>query len=228
MARNRSRTTNRRDHGSYAAWPHECAKHANFLRLSPHAKALLLYFIGQYRGSNNGDLDCAWGHVKNANLGSPNTVEKARGELEAVGWIVRTRQGSVNRCCLYALTFRGINECNGKLDEPASAIPLAYWKEGRNPWLERQQPTRPKRSGIFSKRTTCGTLPHDVRNPTSPIGDQSPTYLTSCACPPVSEAGPTSPVEVLSTVYQRSEAKRARVPDASGGVKPRTARSRDG
>src|SRR5688572_22878675 len=100
----------RRTAGSFTAWPHACAQHPNFSNLSAIAKALLLYFLGEFRGSNNGDLSCAWKLMKLRGWKSRTTVEKACKELEQTGWIVRTRQGFRNRCNLYALTMFSIDE----------------------------------------------------------------------------------------------------------------------
>lgn len=171
----------RREYGSYSAWPHQCAEHPNFLRLSPNAKALLFYFVGLYRGKNNGDLSCAWGHTKDAGLGARNTVEKARKELEERGWIVRTRQGSQNQCSLYGVTFQPINECDGKLDEPHSPVALGFWKTGENPWFERQKKDRPTYSGISAKRTTCARVAHHVTKLGNKSPEISPPLLTRCA-----------------------------------------------
>lgn len=88
----------------------------------------------QYRGSNNGDLTCAWGTVGKRWMHSRTTLDRAEGELIAVGWIVRTRIGSRNSPHLYALTFWNIDECYGKLDAGWRAGPkLSYWKLGRDP-----------------------------------------------------------------------------------------------
>lgn len=108
-----------------------------------HAKALLLCLLGQYRGNNNGDLDVTFQRMSKEGWRSRNTVEKARAELEERGWIVRTRQGWRHQCSLYALTFQPINECGGKMDETPTSTSLGFWKEGRNPWLDRQQSSRP-------------------------------------------------------------------------------------
>lgn len=216
----------RRDFESYASWPHVCANHPNFLKLSPHAKALLFFFLGQYRGKNNGDLSCAWGKVQDANLGTRNTVEKARAELEETGWIVRTRQGSVNRCCLYALTFRAIDDCDNKLDEP-SGLPLAFWKDGTNPWLDRQRATRPRRTGIprgskiIPKRRKCATVAQGMSNPCSRGEHQSRTYPMSCASAGKNEPAPSPPDAHLSTSTMRSAVERLVVTGDAAAVEAR-------
>ncbi len=123
----------KRTSGQFAAFPQACWRHENYARLSPHAKALLHELHGQYRGDNNGDLCAAWGTVKHRGLGSRATVDKARDELERMGWTIQTRQGGKHRANLYALTFLDIDSCGNKLD---AGIPvgkrLDYWKLGEN------------------------------------------------------------------------------------------------
>lgn len=168
MGSQRLNKKGRRESGGFAMWPRACAEHPNFLSLSIYAKALLFCLLGQYRGSNNGDLDVTFQRMSKEGWGSRNTVEKARAELEERGWIVRTRQGWKHQCSLYAITFQPINDCNGKLEEPFSNISLGFWKEGLNPWLERQRSARPSpiknksdRHQVNKHRQEVPKLTHD-------------------------------------------------------------------
>ena len=78
----------------------------------------MLFELGsQFRGYNNGDLQATWKLLKPKGWASKETVQKAYEELERHGWIVRTRQGGLNRCSLFAITFLPING-NKKLDPP--------------------------------------------------------------------------------------------------------------
>ena len=143
MSRRRQRLQGRREGGLFGSWPHQCAAHPNYARLSLSARALLLELIGQFNGMNNGDLSCAYGILQPRGWKSRTTIEKARLELETLGWIVLTRRGGRNRCSLYALTFYAIDECRGKLDVQATKTPLGFWNRGTNPWLERVRVQRP-------------------------------------------------------------------------------------
>jgi hypothetical protein len=127
--------------GGFSRWPHSCASHPNYHRLSLPARALLTELLGQYRGNNNGDLCCAWrGLLKERGWRSRTTVDRARDELVALGWIVLTRQGDKNKPNLYALTFFDIDDCGGKLDAGTPiGQRLSYWKEGFNPNLQRRR-----------------------------------------------------------------------------------------
>lgn len=124
----------KREHGSFSTWPHVCATHENFYCLSSTAKALLFELLGQYRGKNNGDMDCAWENMRHKGWNSRSTIERARNELLERGWIVLTRRGGRNQCHLYGLTFLALDECNGKLDARSfDGKSLGYWKLGHNP-----------------------------------------------------------------------------------------------
>jgi hypothetical protein len=141
--------------GSYTAWPHACAKSDSYRSLSPHAKALLLDFLGQFTGFNNGDLCCAFKPMKKCGWKSRTTVEKARAELEQKGWIVRTRQGWRHKPNLYALTMFKIDDIP-KLDVRQTATAPGFWQDGRNPWLDDQKSVRPK-GAAFSSTRSCAT-----------------------------------------------------------------------
>jgi hypothetical protein len=147
----------RRTAGGFTAWPHQCSCHPNFVKRSHIAKSLLLYFLGEYRGYNNGDLSCAWKLMKDTGWNSRTTIEKARKELEQFGWIVRTRQGYRNKCNLYALTMYSIDECDGKLDVRSTARPLDFWRHSRNPWFEDQKTERPPPKSFAKPRTRASS-----------------------------------------------------------------------
>lgn len=128
-----------RDGRGFSPWPHDCATHPNFYRLSVTAKALLFELVGQYRGRNNGDLTTAWSLLKHRGWRSRDTVQRAEAELLRTGWIVKTRQGGRNRCNLFALTLYDIDECGGKLDAYRVGERLSYWRLGYNPELSDQE-----------------------------------------------------------------------------------------
>lgn len=59
---------------------------------------------------------------------SKATLDKARKELLAAGWLELSRQGGRNRCSLYSVTFYAIDECGGKLDVPPTLTPKSTWR----------------------------------------------------------------------------------------------------
>lgn len=124
----RHRLKGRRESGTFSAWPHSCHDADNFKALTLPARALLMEFLGQLRRANNGDLSCAWGLLRPRGWRSRDTIERARAELEARGWILRTRQGGRNAPNLYAVTWLPVEECGGKLDVAASPVAPGTWR----------------------------------------------------------------------------------------------------
>jgi len=158
-----------RTDGSFTAWPHACARSEHYKSLTVHAKALLIDFLGQYTGFNNGNLCCAFKLMRKCGWRSRTTVEKARSQLEHKGWIVQTQQGGRNRPNLYALTIFKVDDI-AKLGLQGTEKPLGFWKQGDNPWLNDKphcQPIAIKNSSYSS----CATPPT-----TCPPSDQ-PTHL---------------------------------------------------
>jgi hypothetical protein len=63
---------------------------------------------------------------------SRRQVFAALAMLEDRGLITKTRQGGLGMGCnLYAVTWFGINECNGKLDVSPNPVPTNAWREWR-------------------------------------------------------------------------------------------------
>ena len=122
--------------GSFAALPHEYFQSPQYARLSPRAVKLLIDVYCQYRGNNNGDLTATWSLMRPRGWTSKSQLQKALDELEQSGWLLRTRQGTINMPSLYAVTFRGIDPCEGKLDAGIKPhpTPLHLWRRPDYVW----------------------------------------------------------------------------------------------
>jgi hypothetical protein len=94
--------------------------------LSTSARCLLVDLCHQYNGRNNGDIAAAPKTLEPFGWRSRGTVDDALVELIALGFLQQTRQGGRNRCSLYALTWRGIDE--GPHDAPPNPVPSNLWK----------------------------------------------------------------------------------------------------
>lgn len=138
MSRRGVNQKGRRNKGTFVAVPHDVLNHPNYIALSHRARSLLMDLYAQYRSwkDNNGDLCAAWTVMSKRGWKSKDQLQKAKTELLENGWIVLTRQGGRNLASLYGVTFQPLGECGGKLDRPASAVALGYWKLGYNPELE--------------------------------------------------------------------------------------------
>jgi len=124
----RRRSQGRSESGAYLALPHAVMNSANFQELSGKATKLLLELGRQYRGTNNGDLSAAWAILKPRGWKSRTTIEEAVAELIKHGLIEKTRQGGRNACNLYALTWKPIDQCDGKLDVSPTNVSSNLWR----------------------------------------------------------------------------------------------------
>ena len=123
----RSRHKGNRIDGPFLALPRDLIDHPAFLRLSPHAKALLIDLGTQYRGDNNGDLACAWKLMKPRGWRSEATLHKAKQELLHAEFIFEARKGRrPNVCSLFALTWLAIDASPKHDCSPAAFVRGAY------------------------------------------------------------------------------------------------------
>jgi hypothetical protein len=83
----------------------------------------------QYNGKNNGDLCAAWRLMRMKGWRSKGTLSRAVKGLQESGFILLTRQGGRHKAALYAVTFRAIDECGGKLEVQPTVTALNTWKK---------------------------------------------------------------------------------------------------
>jgi len=114
---------------SFLSLPHILLNSVAYSKLSAHAVKLLIDISAEFRGVNNGDLSATFNSLKKKNWHSKGTLNKAIKELKEYGFIEVSRQGGRNKCSLYALTFRPINICKGKLDIKHTDNPSNLWKK---------------------------------------------------------------------------------------------------
>lgn len=133
MARSRLKSKGRRDSGSFVAIPTEILESSEYAMLNGNAVKALLDLYSQFNGRNNGDYTAAWGVMSKRGWKSKASLYKALRALLEGGWIVKTRQGGKHACTLYAVTWKPIHECDGKLDVSATNTPLGTWKQIKKP-----------------------------------------------------------------------------------------------
>ena len=107
--------------------PHKLINTRKYRSLSPHAVKLMIDLGSQYRGFNNGDLCLSWSVMEKYGWRSRSTLLKAKNELLAVNFIINTRQGGRNRASLFAITWKEIDECKGKLDIDPTKFQPGQW-----------------------------------------------------------------------------------------------------
>lgn len=158
MSMSRRKMKGRAEGGGYLGLPHAVMEAPNFRTLSAHAVKLLLDLGFQFRGANNGDLSAAWKLMQARGWRSRDTLGRALAELLHFGLIEKTRQGGLNQCSLFALTWLAVDECRGKLDVPATGVASKQWREPRPPMPKRVRkntlPSPPSGSDRHGKRVS--------------------------------------------------------------------------
>ena len=129
MALNRRQTKGRCESGGFARLPHKVLRHKKFINLSHRAKSLLLDFLSEFNGWNNGDFSAAWSVMEKRGWSGKSQLALAQAELEETGFVIRTRQGGLHKCNLFGVTFYAIDDCDGKLDIPETKVPPGDWKK---------------------------------------------------------------------------------------------------
>ena len=119
----------RRMNDSFVMMPHHVLAHDNFKTLSPRATKFLMDLLAQFRGNNNGDLCATLKTMRERGWNSSDQLQKAKKELIDKSAIKVTRQGGLNKCSLYAVTFFPIDDCQGKLDVVSTRTAPVNWKK---------------------------------------------------------------------------------------------------
>ena len=152
MSQSRRKIMGRAETGGYLKLPHAVMESPNYRALSPHARMLLNDLGLQFRGANNGDLSAAWKILHPRGWRSRDTLGRALAELLHYGLIEKTRQGGLNHCSLYALTWLAIDECRNKLDVSATRVASGLWKTPQAPLPKRtRKNTAPNTAGVSDR-----------------------------------------------------------------------------
>lgn len=128
MARTHDKAKGRRSKRSFSMLVHDYFTSPEYAMLSPRAVKALIDLYTQFRGANNGDMCAAWKLMRPLGWTSRDQLQKALAELLERGWISITRQGGRRIATLYAVTFLGIDRCDGKLDVTPNATPQHLWR----------------------------------------------------------------------------------------------------
>lgn len=127
------RTKGRGSYKPFFRIPIDVLESPEYAGLSGIAIKLLMDLGSQYRGYNNGDFGIWWRLMKKKGWKSKDTLYRAVRELESAGFILRTRQGGMNRANLFAITWFEINECGGKLDVRPTKVASNTWRKLQPP-----------------------------------------------------------------------------------------------
>jgi hypothetical protein len=128
MARTLLKAKGRRLGWSFAPVPHHVLESQEYAALGASAVKLLMDLYAQYRGANNGDFTAAWSYMKKRGWRSKDTLGNALAELLEAGWITKTRQGGKHVASLFAVTWKPIDHCGGKLDVAPTHVASNAWR----------------------------------------------------------------------------------------------------
>jgi len=130
-----SRNTRRRMLGEhFAAVPDEVLTSPAYTTLPHYAMCLLFAIAAQFRGNNNGDLAMTWAIARRYGINSHKHLVKGLTLLLERGLIQKTRQGGKKPLgpCLYAVTWRPINDLKGKIESGETFKPTNAWAQWLN------------------------------------------------------------------------------------------------
>ncbi len=131
MSRSRQKIKGRKESGSFISIPKQVLESEQYASLRPHSVKLLIDLAAQYNGKNNGDLCAAWSMMEKRGWRSKGTLYRAVRQLLKTEFIQLTQQGGKHKPSLYAVTFKAVDECNGKLEIKATAVAANTWKQIR-------------------------------------------------------------------------------------------------
>lgn len=143
--KNYSKSKGRATHETFFGIPKSVMEHPNFIRLTHPAKTLLLDIGYQYNGKNNGDLTATISILQKRGWTSRDTLERALSCLIHYGMVIQTRKGDRNKPALFALSWRNINECKGKIRLPETITPPGNWKNETPVWKPKLRENQKKK-----------------------------------------------------------------------------------
>jgi hypothetical protein len=156
--RDRQKHKGRKETGTFSQIPHAVQDSPNWKRCAGTSIKLLCALVRQYNGRNNGDLCAAESILEAYGIRHGETIGRALSELLHYGLIIRTRQGGLHKASLYAVTWKPIDECGGKLDVAPTRTSPGDWRAERDAFKpaprKRAATTEsvPRRYGIRSSR----------------------------------------------------------------------------
>lgn len=145
----------RATHESFFGIPKAVMAHSNFTRLTPSAVKLVNDIGFQFNGRNNGDLCAAFSIMQKRGWRSKDTLWRAIDCALHYRMVMVTRQGGKHRATLYALTWRKIDECKGKLDVSETITAPGTWKDKRPDWESKS--SKAVKKTVVQKLGQCGT-----------------------------------------------------------------------
>ena len=128
QSKKRAKLTGKGKNHTFLALPHFMMASPEWARLSGSALKLLIEIARQFSGYNNGDLSIPLSSMKKRGFNSASKLDRCKKELIASRFILLTRQGGLNQCSHFAVSWLPIDECKGKLEIAAERNASHAWK----------------------------------------------------------------------------------------------------
>lgn len=174
------RNDNRRKSGErYALLPLEVLTSDACRLLPAFALRILVAMAAQYSGWNNGDLALTWSMARAYGINSKVQLNSGIDLLLERGLIQKTRQGGKKPFgpCLYALTWRGIDELRPKIDSGPTTFPSnawVQWKESEETQRKRLKKSQQKKRAASAQRNSAQRPNNGIRLASSPAPQHHP------------------------------------------------------
>lgn len=186
-----------REGGRFIALPHAVMESPAYLRLSHHARALLLEFAFQYRGDDNGRLLCSGNQLAARGWNSNDTITKAKRELLEAGFIHETVKGHrPNKASWYAVTWQTLDRLDGYDPGAAKSFRRGAYRDLAPCKIDTLTP-----SGGVDKPSIAPPTGAEITSPTPPTGAVRERFSYS-STPPDGD-----PLEKPSTALNKTDGK---------------------
>jgi hypothetical protein len=147
----------------YAMIPDEVLVSPALTTLPHYCGVLLMAIAAQYRGMNGGDLAMTGSIARRYGIRSKKQLVAGLRLLQQHGLIRKTLQGGKRPLgpCLYAVTWRQIDACGGKLEIGPTTAPSNAWTK----WM----PAPTEKTTPLKRRHPRGTRSAPVRDQSLPV-----------------------------------------------------------
>lgn len=154
--------------GSYTPIPHAVLDSLAFVGASIPARAMLMEFLRQHNGRNNGRLQATYAWLSKRGWRSKEAIRNAVAELEQRCLVLITKRGGLNiGPTWYALTWLEISNHAG-LDVPKSGYHKGAWANCKLPGVESRRRVR-KRDEQPGSRDSTDPMAGAANQPTDPV-----------------------------------------------------------
>jgi hypothetical protein len=166
----------------FAAVPVEVLTSEACRTLPAYAFRVLIAFAAEYRGKNNGDIALTWSMAKAFGIASKKQLVASIAMLQERNLIQKTRQGGKKPLgpCLYAVTWRAIDELRPKIEIGPNLIPSHAWAK----WTSAPRGDQTEINQQHHRGTASAPQGVPIDPVSAPQGDQRSAFIGTTGSPP--------------------------------------------